>query len=110
MCPSVLYPPSPPFPPTPVQADVIVNTTDSGLHLSFGAVSSSILAKAGQALQHECRTKYPGGVMVGDVACTQGHGLQCQAVYHVTLPHWSANSKQVGLAVFAYECIGLGQA
>ena len=100
MCSSVLYPQHPPPPPlTPVQADVIVNTTDSGMNLSIGAVSSSILAKAGQALQHECKTKYPGGVMVGDVACTQGHGLQCKAVYHVALPHWfSANSKQVGLS------------
>ena len=83
-----------------MQADVIVNTTTTSMDFRSCPVSSSILAKAGQALQHECRTKYPGGVMVGDVACTQGHGLQCQAVYHVILPHWSfANSKQVGLSL-----------
>lgn len=68
------------------------------MNLKAGAVTSSILAKAGQALQDECKTKYPQGVKVGDIACTQGHGLQCKAVYHLTLPNWSsANSRQVGL-------------
>ena len=80
------------------KADVIVNTTTVGMDLWYGAVSSAILAKAGQALQDECKTKYPGGIKFGDIASTQGHGLSCKAIYHLHLPAWSSSSaKQVGL-------------
>lgn len=80
-----------------VQVDVIVNTATSDLNLNIGAVSASLLKKAGQALQDECKTKFADGVKVGDLADTKGHSLACKAVYHLTMPAWSnANSKEVG--------------
>jgi O-acetyl-ADP-ribose deacetylase (regulator of RNase III) len=77
------------------QADVIVNTTHPSLDLRSGAVSKSILDKAGQGLQDECNSKYPDGIKVGDVVNTQGHGLKCKAVFHTTLPPWSGGGKEV---------------
>ena len=86
-----------------VQADVIVNTTTTYMDFKSCPVSSSILAKAGQALQDDCRTKNPEGLKVGHITCTKGYGLRCKVVYHLTLPCWSsANSKQVGLSLYLY--------
>ena len=69
---------------------MVVNTTTPGMTLKDGAVSSSILAQAGPALQDECKKKHPGGVKVGNIAVTQGHGLKVKDVYHLTLPVWSS--------------------
>jgi O-acetyl-ADP-ribose deacetylase (regulator of RNase III) len=77
------------------QADVIVNSTQPSLKLDAGAVSATILAAAGQALQEECNKKYPKGIDNGDVAVTKGHKLSCQEVFHVTLSSWSLKAKQV---------------
>ena len=68
----------------------MVNTTTPGLDLETGAVSSAILAKAGQGLQDDCKTKHPNGVKVGEVAVTKAHGLRVKEVYHLTLPSWSS--------------------
>ena len=86
-----------------MQADVIVNTTTTSMDFRSCPVSSSILAKAGQALQDECQAKNPGGLKVGHITCTKGYRLHCKVVYHLTLPRWSsANSKQVGLSLHLY--------
>ena len=75
----------------------MVNTTTPSMDLKSGAVSSSILAKAGKALQDECKTKHPDGVKVGEIAITGGHGLQVKQLYHTTLCNWSqTDSKKVG--------------
>ena len=71
-----------------LQADVMVNTTNPEMDLECGAVSRSILAQAGRALQKECKKKYPKGIKTGDIAVTKGHGLRVKHVFHLALPDW----------------------
>lgn len=70
------------------QADVIVNSTSTSLDLKNGAVSGSILKRAGPQIQDECKQRYPKGIQVGDIALTKGHGLACKEVFHTALPQW----------------------
>ncbi|KAL8567911.1 hypothetical protein ACOMHN_059033 [Nucella lapillus] len=70
-------------------ADVIINSTSNELDLQKGAVSASILKVAGQNLQMECKSKYPGGLQTGGLARTQGHGLNCQEIFHIVLCNYS---------------------
>ena len=66
-----------------------MNSTATDLVLNNGAVSASMLAKGGPGLQDECKSKYPQGIKVGEVAKTAGHGLGCRVVYHLALCPWS---------------------
>ena len=66
-----------------------MNSASSDLDLKDGAVAKSLLAKGGQGLQDECKTRYPQGIQNDQVAETKGHGLKCRAVYHLSLCQWS---------------------
>jgi len=79
-----------------IQVDVIVNTVGYDLDLSQGAVSSSLLAAAGPALQAECRTLVPAGqkVSAGQVIRTAGHQLKCKDVLHAASIKWDAGAGQ----------------
>ena len=68
------------------QADVYVNTSNTELDLSQGAVSRILAAAAGPILQAECSKKKP--VKVGGIATTSGGQLQCQYVIHTVLPKY----------------------
>ncbi|XP_048244604.1 protein mono-ADP-ribosyltransferase PARP14-like isoform X2 [Haliotis rufescens] len=79
------------------QVDVIVNSTSNGLDLNNGAVSKSILQRAGMVIQNECSQKYPSGVHPGCFAISSGGMLSCRQIYHTCLPSWTqdANGQQV---------------
>ncbi|XP_070211879.1 protein mono-ADP-ribosyltransferase PARP14-like isoform X1 [Littorina saxatilis] len=85
--------------------DVIVNSTSNGLDLQNGAVSSSILKAAGVSLQDECKTKYPGGIQAGDIACTMGHNLNCMEVFHLVLCNYSNPSAAQLLGRSMTKCL-----
>ena len=74
--------------------DVIVNTVGQDLDLSQGAVSSSLLAVAGPAIQQECRTQIPAGqqMSAGQVIRTAGHQLRCKDVLHGSCSKWDAGA------------------
>lgn len=59
----------------------------------------SVSKAAGPGLQTECSQNYPNGISFGDLAATDGHGLKCRKVYHVSIPSWDsevADAETVG--------------
>ena len=71
-----------------------MNTVGHDLDLSHGAVSSSLLAVAGQGIQQECRTQVPAGqqIAAGQVIRTGGHQLRCKDVLHASCMQWDAGA------------------
>ncbi|XP_045202849.2 E3 ubiquitin-protein ligase MYCBP2-like isoform X2 [Mercenaria mercenaria] len=87
--------------------DVIVNSTNQALLLDLGGLSKSISKAAGPALQSECSQSYPNGITFGELASTDGYGLKCQKVYHVSICAWDsevADAKTV-LNLVVSECL-----
>ena len=74
------------------QADVIVNSTALQMSLKDGKVSTALSNKAGYSLQAECTRKAP--LNIGDVIDTDGYGLDCEKVLHVSCPLWSKGSSE----------------
>ncbi|XP_013403474.1 poly [ADP-ribose] polymerase 14 [Lingula anatina] len=68
------------------QVDVIVNTTQTNLDLSKGALSRALLEKAGEELQSELSRKRQ--IKHGEIICTQGYKLPCLEVYHCACVKW----------------------
>lgn len=71
------------------QADVLVNTTQTDLILSIGAVSFSLLEEGGMEIQQECTEKKPTGLNIGGMVESTGGKLQCKKIFHVVLPVWN---------------------
>lgn len=71
-----------------LKVDVIVNSTATDLVLSKGGSSRALLSKASDSVQQECQTNYPNGITYGDIAVTGAGSLDCQQIYHVSLPEW----------------------
>lgn len=65
---------------------MIVNSTATHMSLKLGKVATALLNKAGYALQEECTRKAP--LYIGDVIATEGYGLNCDHVFHVSCPDW----------------------
>ena len=67
-----------------------MNTVSQDLDLNQGAVSSSLLAVAGQGIQQECRTQVPAGqkLPLGQIIRTSGHQLSCTDVLHGACGKW----------------------
>ncbi|XP_048239688.1 uncharacterized protein LOC124111846 [Haliotis rufescens] len=74
--------------------DVLVNTTQTDLNLSIGAVSNSLLNTGGPVLQTECKQQHPQGVKPGTVVQTQGGKLKCKKVFHTVLEEWAKKSEK----------------
>ena len=74
------------------QADVIVNSTALQMSLKDGKVSTALSNKAGYSLQAECTKKAP--LNIGDVIDTDGYGLDCEKVMHVSCLLWSKGSSE----------------
>lgn len=68
---------------------------NSDLDLETGRGSKALADSGGDAIQKECEENYPGGITENEVAVTNGGNLKCRKVYHVTLPKWEDNNKQV---------------
>lgn len=80
-----------------LQADVIVSTVHPCLDMKIGTMSQSVLQSGGESLQKEL-TMYlqtNGRAQMGKVVCTSGGDLQCQHVYHLSLPMWQVDKGQV---------------
>ena len=63
-----------------------INTSNTELDLSQGAVSQALATAAGPILQAECSKKKT--LQVGGIATTTGGQLQCQYVIHTVLPQY----------------------
>ncbi|XP_067656384.1 uncharacterized protein [Haliotis asinina] len=74
------------------QADVIVNTTNTHLHLDRGnGVSVCISKAAGSTICDELKRDYPNGIQHGEVAQSgPGNIRTCKAIYHGALPPFPA--------------------
>ena len=64
-----------------------VNTTNTDLNLSQGAVSLALLKAGGKGLQQECDQKAP--IKVGDVASTGPGKLPCRSVFHTVVTKYN---------------------
>lgn len=87
--------------------DVIVNSTNQSIDLNVGTVSKKLLEVGGEVLQNECRSKYPDGITVGQIAVTSGHNLPCRNVFHGVIPIWDhgrGNSEKI-MAQFIDGCL-----
>lgn len=62
------------------------------MSLKLGKVATALLNKAGYALQEECTRKAPLGA--GEVIATDGYGLNCEKVFHVSCPNWVKGSSE----------------
>ena len=72
-----------------------MNTTNTNLDLSQGAVSRVLLKAGGSSLQQECTKRAP--INVGEVAVTGSGNLPCQYVFHTVLPKHSSRAEKVTL-------------
>ena len=66
-------------------SDAVVNTTNSGLYLNSGGVSTALLKKGGPELQKECDkiTSHGNRLEEGKVIHTRATGsLKCKSVFH----------------------------
>ncbi|XP_025093185.1 poly [ADP-ribose] polymerase 14-like isoform X2 [Pomacea canaliculata] len=73
---------------TKEKQDVLVNSSNKSLNLSWGQVSKDLLRVGGRQLQQDCTKKYPKGINFGEIAVTgKGHpvGLFCKNVIHCCL-------------------------
>ncbi|XP_067675258.1 uncharacterized protein [Haliotis asinina] len=77
-----------------VTDDVVVNTTQTDLDLSVGAVSSSLVSAGGPVLQTECTQQHPRGVEPGAVVQTQAGKLGCKKVFHTVLVEWAKENNK----------------
>ena len=76
------------------QVDVIVNSTTPSLDLgSSSGLAASLLKAGGKQIQKELDKNYPKGISPGDIAETSGGSLNCNAVFHGTLPYWYSKKK-----------------
>ena len=73
-----------------------MNTVGQDLDLSQGAVSRSLLAVAGAAIQAECRKQVPSGQLLnfGKVIRTPGYQLRCTDVLHGACDRWDGGAGQ----------------
>ena len=74
-----------------------VNTTNSSLDLSNGAVAKGLLKAGGRALQDEC-TRYNRAnedIAVWNIATTEGAGLKCRNVIHTVGGHYDGAASEM---------------
>ena len=69
-----------------------MNSTGVQMSLKDGKVSTALLNKAGYALQSECTRRAP--LNMGDVIVTDGYGLDCEKVFHVSCPQWQKGTSE----------------
>ncbi len=70
---------------TSMKCDAIVNTTNRDM-IGYSGVDLAIHAKAGPALDIECRTLVP--LELGFAKLTQGYNLACKYIIHTAGPVW----------------------
>lgn len=77
--------------------------------MNVGAVSKTLLKDGGEQLGLECKTSYPKGINVGEVAVTSGGMLNCQRLFHGVLVKWDdgeGHAEKV-MAHFVKKCLDL---
>ena len=84
-----------------LQADAYVNTTNTSLNLSQGAVAKALSKAAGPQLQAECKKKAP--VAVGSVTVTQAFDLQAGYIFHTVCVTYEPGGKAEKAS--CYKCI-----
>lgn len=67
------------------KVDVIFNNTSKNFDLTKGAVSTSLVEKAGGELTEEVKNSYPNGLSDGEVGVTKGYKINCKHILHRTL-------------------------
>ena len=95
-----------------------MNTVAQDFDLSHGAVAQSLLARAGQGLQQECRKQVPQGTQkqFGEVIRTNAGGtgsqLRCTEVFHGVCSRWDGKTgscQQVSIPLLLYTFSELEQ-
>ena len=87
-----------------LQADIYVNTTNTNLDLSQGAVAVALSKAAGPELQKECSKKAP--VAVGEIAVTGAGKLPCHYVFHTVVSTYDkTGGKAVKVTEIYHGCV-----
>lgn len=55
---------------------------------SAGSVSKQLVNIGGKSILTDCRTKYPDGISVGEIAITSSGRLKCKQLFHGVLLQW----------------------
>jgi O-acetyl-ADP-ribose deacetylase (regulator of RNase III) len=91
---------------TTVRVDVVVNAANSSL-LGGGGVDGAIHRRGGPAILEACRelrrTRFPGGLPVGQAVLTTAGDLPAQFVAHTVGPIWGENEPAAGLLAACYR-------
>ena len=81
-----------------MKTEAIVNTAAKNLDLKAGFISKLIVESAGDAVQEECKTKYPKGIQYADVVVTGAGDLQRKAkiknILHSALPLYTSHKHE----------------
>ncbi|XP_067656965.1 protein mono-ADP-ribosyltransferase PARP14-like isoform X2 [Haliotis asinina] len=88
-----------------LEADVIVNSTNAELNWKAGAVSSSIVQKAGSKLEKKLKKRYGEGFKGRPLITTKGYKLPCTEIYHVCLPKWDTSDALDKLKSIVRHCL-----
>lgn len=91
---------------TAVRVDVIVNAANSSL-LGGGGVDGAIHRRGGPAILAACRelrrTRFPGGLPVGQAVLTTAGNLPARFVAHTVGPIWGENEPAASLLAACYR-------
>ena len=80
-----------------------VNTTNTKLDLTQGAVAQTLAKAAGPSLQAECTRKAP--VSLGNIAVTRAGNLPSQYILHVVAPSYDGPGGQAEKVTFYHMSI-----
>ncbi|KAK6185731.1 hypothetical protein SNE40_007899 [Patella caerulea] len=88
------------------EAGALVNSSNSGLNLCNGAISSALLERCGNQLQDDCNKQYKNGLKQGDIAVTNAYNLiQTKKIYHVNLPSYDEDEELQVLERSIEKCL-----
>ena len=83
---------------TKIQADAVVNPTDSRFS-GFSGTDRAIHKAAGPRLGQACRSL--GTLCQSEIVVTDGYALPCRYVFHTMGPVWAGGRKNEGMLLRA---------
>jgi O-acetyl-ADP-ribose deacetylase (regulator of RNase III) len=86
---------------TTQDVDAIVNAANEAMR-GGGGVDGAIHRSGGPAILHDCITRFPNGLAVGDAGWTTAGNLPAQWVIHTVGPNYNAGQRDRSLLVSCY--------
>ncbi|WP_155373743.1 macro domain-containing protein [Catellatospora vulcania] len=83
--------------------DAVVNTANSVMRGGSGGVNAAIHRVGGPAILHDCVTRFPNGLAIGDAGWTTAGNLPAKWVIHTVSPNHSVGQTDRGLLASCYR-------